>query len=180
MQNKININESDLFRFVFFPDKLTGDKMEYLSNKNIYEKEMKFFNYLKDSMQSDLAFSVKRKLADKIPAYSFSRMFELHPKKSENYKRKNDVLVLAASSPDITHSVTVKTFLDEEQNLLIKFLNFGDHSKVYIFSSHDEVLTNFKIKFLPQNIEYSLNDNTEPLKTDITSDPDLIRVEFDS
>jgi hypothetical protein len=180
MQNQIKITEIDLFRFVFFTDKLSNEKRELLENSKRFETEINFYNQLRVSMQTNLSFSVKQKLTEKIPAYKFDRIFDLHPQESKLTKRKNDVLVLAAASPDVQTGVTVKTFIDDEKNLLIKFLNFGDHSKVYIFSANDEVLTNFKVKFLPQNIEYILKNNTEPLRTEITSDPDLIRVEFNS
>jgi hypothetical protein len=178
MQNKINITESDIFRYIFFPDKLSVEKRDYLTNSNVYENEIKFYNALKTSMQSELSFSIKEKIAKKIPAYQLLKIYELHPQRFEQPQAKRSTTILAAASPEIKPEVTVKTFLDDEKSLLIKFLNFGDHSKVYVFSANDEVLTNFKIKFLPQNIEFSLLDNTEPLRTEITSDPDLIRIDF--
>ena len=178
MQSKINVTENDLFRFVFYSDKLSSEKREYLMNSNNYLIEIKFLNELKSSIQNEIAFPVKRKLAEKIPAYKIAQIVELHPQESKTSNRKSDVLILAAATPDIESKVTVKTFLDEDKSILIKLLNFGDHSKVYIFSTNDEVLTNFKVKFLPQNIEFELKDNTEPLQTNITTIPELIKIDF--
>ncbi|GAB4287767.1 MAG: hypothetical protein Kow0098_04780 [Ignavibacteriaceae bacterium] len=174
----IKITEGELFRYVFFPEQLNDEQRDVIESTDEFMAGVRFYNSLRDSLNEQIPAGLKRKLASRIEAYKLQQVFELYPVKPPEAVRRKDVLILAAASEDPKPKISVKTFVDEEKNLLIKFLNFGEYSKVYIFSSKDEILTNLRIKFLPQNTEYSLKDNSEPLTTELTTDPDLIRVEL--
>ena len=88
-------------------------------------------------------------------------------------------MVLAAASENNTApQMVTKTFVDDGKDYLIKVLTYGSTTKVFVFSTHDEILKDFNIVIEPQNLKYHLNDNTEPLKIDQAIDADLVKIEF--
>lgn len=74
--------------------------------------------------------------------------------------------------------MVTKTFVDDGKDYLIKVLTYGSTTKVFVFSTHDEILKDFHIIIEPQNLKYHLNDNTEPLKIGQAIDADLVKIEF--
>jgi hypothetical protein len=94
-------------------------------------------------------------------------------------EKKHDYLVLAAASENnIAPKMETKTFVDDGKDYLIKFLTYGNNTKVFVFSTHDEVIKNFDIIIEPQNLRFHLVDNTEPLKIDQAIEADAVRIEF--
>lgn len=62
------------------------------------------------------------------------------------------------------NEMTTKTFVDNDKEYLIKVLNYADVTKVFVFSTKDEVIKNFDIVIEPNNLKYHFEDNSEPLK----------------
>ena len=95
------------------------------------------------------------------------------------HKRKPEHLVLAAASEkNSVPKLVTKTFVDDGKDYLIKLLTYGKNSKIFVFSTQDEILKDFDIVISPQNLRFHLNDNTEPLKIDQSIDPEQITIEF--
>ena len=93
--------------------------------------------------------------------------------------KKSNYLVLAtASENNITPKMVTKTFVDNGKDYLIKLLTYGNTTKVFVFSTHDEIVKDFDIIIEPQNLKFHLKDNTEPLKIDQAIEADLVRIEF--
>ncbi len=68
--------------------------------------------------------------------------------------------------------------MDDGKDYLIKVLTYGSNTKVFVFSTHDEIVKNFDIIIEPQNLKFHLDDNTEPLKIEQAIEADLVRIEF--
>src|SRR3990167_6271723 len=142
----MNINERDMFNFVFYPENLSTEKVEHLKNSKIFDAEIDFYRSLKKSLEEELTDDVKQKLAEKIPLYVPMKIFVLYPVKETLKKRKNDIPILAADSTKEKPSVTAKTFIDEHNHYLIRLLNFKESSKIYVFSTTEETLKNYKVQ----------------------------------
>jgi hypothetical protein len=74
--------------------------------------------------------------------------------------------------------MTTKTFVDNNKEYLIKVLNYGNHTKVFVFSTKDEIVKNFDIVIEPNNNVYHFDDNSEPLKIEHAIEADRIEIRF--
>ena len=76
--------------------------------------------------------------------------------------------------------MTTKTFVDNDKEYLIKVLNYADITKVFVFSTKDEVVKNFDIIIEPHNLKFHFEDNLEPLKIDKPIEAEKIELRFQS
>lgn len=135
-----------------------------------------FYKELKSELEKPISLDIKKKLAEKIPTYSFSNIIQLYPV-AEIKKKKNGV-VLAAASPEETPKIITKTFYDEDKSYIIKVINYEKNSKIFVFSTQQEVIKNFDINILPENKKYHCNDNSLPLELNMPVQADTIQIEF--
>jgi len=180
---KDRITEKDLFDFVFSPTLLSEEKLLYLENSDDFSKEIEFFIELKKSIQTEISEEERILISKKIPAYSYdsskntAKIIYLHP--VEYPKKKVKGLILAAASENNGKSnITSRTFYDDNKTYIIKVINYENSSKIFVFSTLDEIIKNFDIIILPQKLKYHLEDNTEPLLLDFNIDPENIVIEF--
>ena len=87
-------------------------------------------------------------------------------------------LLEAAASEENTPKMVTKTFVDDGKDYLIKLLTYGNKTKVFVFSTHDEIVKDFDIVIQPQNLRFHIEDNTEPLKIDQAIEAEQISLEF--
>ena len=158
----ITIDEQDLFTFVFFPENLREDKKLIIESDKSFAEIIEFYMHLKLDSVKGLDNYLKQKISEKIPAYHLSNVIQLFALREPMVTRRNGNH-LAADSKELKPTMTTKTFVDNEKEYLIKVLNFGDTTKVFVFSTKDEVIKNFNIVIEPQNLKYHFNDNSEPL-----------------
>jgi len=57
-------------------------------------------------------------------------------------------------------------------------LNYGDKTKVFVFSTKDEVVRNFDIVIEPNKMIYHFEDNSEPLKIYEPIETEKIEIRF--
>ena len=74
--------------------------------------------------------------------------------------------------------MTSATFLDEEKRYLIKLHNFKNSAKIYVFSTSEEKLKNFKIIIQPSNKIFEQTDNSKPLLIDESIEVSSIELQF--
>lgn len=171
------INEQDIFNYVFYPESLNAEKRLKISKDISLAEMVWFYQQLKKDLGKSIDQSVKIKLADKIPAYTLSNILILHPLKSLKPVRPK-INRLAAASTELKPQTSTKTFVDNEKDYMIKVLNYGETTKVYVFSTKDEVIKDFNIIIEPQNLEYHLDDNSEPLVLDKLIDAERMKIQF--
>lgn len=174
----MDISERDIFDFVFYPEKLSIEKVEHLKNSKIFDEEVSFYRLLRNSMEEELSENVKLKLAEKIPLYVPMKIFILYPVKETVRKRRNDVPIFAAASPNEKPAVAAKTFIDENNHYLIRLLNFKDSSKIYVFSTIEEHLKNYKVIIHPSEQIFEQADNSSPIEIDSPIEADHIELQF--
>lgn len=174
----MKITERELFDFVFFPENLPNDKVEYLKNFKEFDDEIKFYHSVKDSFDEELREDIKQKIAERIPIYIPAKIFFLFPVKKTVKEKNGDVTVLAAASPKEKPSVKAKTFIDESNHYLIRLLNFKDSSKIYVFSTTEEVLRNYKVKIKPSGQTFEQSDNSTAIEINSPIEAENIELQF--
>lgn len=176
-KNKMMINEQDIFTYVFFPERLNVEKKQIIASDKTLEETIEFYMHLKQNSESEPSYSLKKKIAEKIPTYKFADVIELLPLKQITPQNQNGSR-MAAATKELTPKMTAKTFVDNEKDYLIKVLNYGNETKVFVFSTKDEVVKNFDIIIEPNNLTYHFEDNSEPLVISHPVDAEKIQLKF--
>ncbi len=184
----MEITERDLFNYVFYKNTLSEDKTEFLESTDIYKDEIDFFNSLKDSLSGEIDSEIKKKIAQKIPAYrnnpdlsrdNLSTIILLYPviEKAKRSK-KSEGLVLAADSAELKSQHTSQTFYDEKKEYLVKLVSSESETKIFVFSTSESELKNLKVTLHPNEKEYFLKDNSNPLEVKESVIAESISLEF--
>ena len=176
-RNEMIINEQDLFAYVFFPESLGLDKKQTIESDKSLNEDIEFYRQLKLNSESSLSTDIKKKLAEKISAYKLADIIELYPLRDVIPQNKNGIR-LAASTKELTPKTITKTFVDSEKEYLIKVLNYGNETKIFVFSTKDEIVRNFDVVFEPKNLTFHFEDNSEPLIINHSIDAEKIQLKF--
>jgi hypothetical protein len=175
---KNEITEKDIFNFVFYSELLSKEKLKYLESSTDFQIEINFYSSLKESLSEELGSEIRKKIASKIDSYKFVNIIYLYPvEEIHSHKMSNNVR-LAAASPEEKPKVSSKTFYDEEKTYIIKVINYEKSSRVFVFSTQYEIIKDFELNILPQNLKYHLSDNSAPLELDFNVEPESISLEF--
>lgn len=175
----MKVTERDIFNFVFYPGLVSVEIKEFLTSIEETSLEVIFYKELKSALAEETNPILKKKITNKIAAYKFENKITLYPMHEPLQKRKPEYLVLAAASEENkTPQIITKTFVDDGKDYLIKVLTYGSNTKVFVFSTHDEIVKNFNIIIEPQNLKFHLEDNTEPLKIDQAIEAEQVSLEF--
>lgn len=174
----MKISERDLFDFVFYPENLSSQKVEYLKTSKVFDEEINYYRTLKKSLAEELPFEVKQKIADRIPIYKLTNSVMLYPVKAKRRKPNGTATVLAADSPEEKPFVTAKTFIDHANHYLIRLLNFKNSSKIFVFSTTDEILRNYKVIVKPSGQSFEQIDNSSPIEISTPIEAENIELQF--
>ena len=158
----MKINERDIFNFIFYPELVAEDIRSFLRSIEDSSDAIIFYKELKESLELELPTEIKKKISEKIPLYKFSNVIQLFP--VEEIKKKRNGVVLAAASPEETPKIVTKTFYDEDKSYIIKVINYEKNSKIFVFSTQQEVIKNFDLIIQPNNEKYHIKDNSLPLE----------------
>jgi hypothetical protein len=169
----MEITEKDLFNYVFYKDTLDGEKTGFLENSDLYKEDIDFYSSLKDYLSQEISSGLMEKIAQKIPAYQnnpdlnrdkLSNIITLYPVvEKPKRKKKSGELVLTADSAELKQQEASQTFSDENKEYLIKIISSESSNKIFVFSTSETELKNIKLIFHPNEKEYFLEDNSEPL-----------------
>ncbi|HCY76044.1 MAG TPA: hypothetical protein DHV28_08995 [Ignavibacteriales bacterium] len=177
-ENKnICVDEEDLFNYIFFPEKVQKEIKLKIEVNNSFVEILEFYKQIKAQSTDPIDETVIKMISSKIPAYSLLnviRLYPLHEPKDSKQKFNR----YAADSKELTPKMTTKTFVDNDKEYMIKVLNYGEMTKVFVFSTKDEVVKNFEIIIEPHNLKYHFDDNSEPLKIDKPIEAEKIEIRF--
>ncbi len=176
MNKNMNINEQDIFKYVFYPQTLSEEKREFLRKNKKYESQISYYKSVKDAMDSETSFNLKKKIAAKIPAYTFANVFKLHVVKFEEEKEYPGKIIFAAKTKDDVPKIKTRTFIDNEKNFLVRVINFENSTKIYLFTPADDKVENITIKIFPGGEEFFVMDNSTPLVIDKRIDVEYIEL----
>jgi hypothetical protein len=176
MKNKIT--EKDIFNFVFYTELISKEKLRYLESSSDFQDEINFYLSLKESLSGELSAEIRKKIASKINSYNPSNLIYLYPVDEFQSRKLSNKVRLAAASLEEKPKVSSKTFYDEEKTYIIKVINYEKSSRVFVFSTQYELIKDFEINILPQNLKYHISDNSAPLELDFNVEPESISLEF--
>lgn len=176
--NNIQITEKDLFNFVFHPDSINEEIKKTISEDKSISNVIKFYEAMKEEILNILDYSTKRLIAKKIPEYKLSNVVELHQLQAAQPQKKSYRLA-ADSDKELKPKIITKTFVDDEKNFMVKVLINGGNTKIFVFSTQDELLENFNLYIEPNNLEFHFKDNTEPLILEGRIEVEKIKIHFD-
>lgn len=174
---KIKIEEQDLFAFVFFPESIGEDKKKVIAADKSFIEIIDFYQKLKSDSSKKVDDLLKKKIASKIPAYTLENIIHLYALKDPTPLKQNGSR-MAAGSTELKPKMTTKTFVDNDKEYLIKVFNYGGITKVFVFSTKDEVVKNFDVIIEPHNLIFHFDDNTEPLKIEKDIEAETIELRF--
>lgn len=174
---KMIIDEIDIFNYVFFLANLSDEKRKQLESDKSFNDAIEFYKQLKLNSESEPPSSVRKKLAEKIPAYKLTDVIELYPL-VEPRKQVQNGSRLAASTKELTPKISTKTFVDNEKEYLIKVMSIDNETKVFVFSTNDQIIKDFDIVIKPNNLIFHLEDNSEPLIINQSIDVEKIQLKF--
>lgn len=172
----MKITERDIFNFVFYPDMVKNEIKRFLTTIEETTDAIIFYKELKYELHQPVSLSIKQKLAKKISAYKFSDIINLYP--VEELKKKRNGLVLAAASEEEKPKIVTKTFYDADKTYIIKVINYISSSKIFVFSTQQEIIKDFEIIILPENKKYHCSDNSLPLELNTPIEAESIQIEF--
>lgn len=158
MKNKIKISEEDIFKFVFNPESLVTEKLNYLSqNQDHFAKEIEFckgMNLVDDNVAESVAANVIQKINNQ-------NIIELFPQDDVHLNEQG--IKLAAASASAKQSKLQTSFSDAELNYLIRLVSTNSQLLLYFFTN-DKGKKQFRIKFFPSENEYVINDTSIPIE----------------
>lgn len=175
----MKISERDLFNFVFFRYLVEDEKVKYLETTDLFKEEIELLSSFKEAEAKELPPDLKIKLSKAIPYYKLSNVVELYPVTVKKFRKRNDgILRFAADSAELQPKTSSQTFSDENNRYLIKLIKSGNDTKIYLFSTKNEVLKNIELTVEPQNLKFYMEDNYKPLELKNFTNIQKIKLEF--
>lgn len=157
------ITEKDVYNYIFFPHLVDDEKKKNIIQSDDYADLLILYGEIKSGTEKTIQRDVKLNLAAKIKLYDYNRFFRLKKADEEKPKRRREWTVLAAASAEEKPAVIAKSFLDENNQFLIRVIKTGDITKIYSFSIDETEIQNFKLTVLPSHKEFFMKDNSAPL-----------------
>lgn len=178
MPENINIDERDIFNFVFFNDLLTEEKIRYIKNNEEKIEGINFYRNLKKRMTEPISKEIKEKIATNIPAYKTIKIIKLYPVKDEIEEKPSEVLFLAAASLEQQPAVSAQSYIDDDKTFLIRLLRINNKTKIFTFPITNTYIKDFNIILHPEERTYSIR-NGEPIEIEGTPEVQSINVEIE-
>ncbi len=155
------ITEKDIFYFVFFPDGLSDEKLHHISENQDHYPAVEVYNNIKDELSKDISPSLKTKIAEKIPAYKLTKVYELLPWTIEASEFYLASAVLAAATSESDPGLFSKTFIDKEKNIIIRLIGTVKKARLFVFPVSGEKLGEFTLTLNPGLQKYYFKDSQE-------------------
>lgn len=159
MQKHINITEEDIFKFVFNPENLSKEQLEYLnSNKDRFKKEIDYCKSLQVQSNVTEIDSIADQIIQKIKSF---KIVELYPQIIKPIEG-NGVKLAAASILKEKKSNSM-SFTDSESKYLIRIVKAESQHLLYLFSE-DKSKHDFRLTIHPSKTQYQITDLSKPIE----------------
>jgi len=157
----MNISEKDLYKYIFYPNKLSKEKFDYISlNKATFKSEIDYLKNIKNSYPSLISNEITNKILDKIEIFEKGNEIILYKIEPDS---DNDYLILAADSPREKAEIITSTFKDNNGLFLIKINTTSDRSKIYLFFQDMEKRHEYNLTLNPSGENFEFNSAQLPL-----------------
>ena len=158
-----NILEKDIYKFIFYPHELSSDKFKYISNNlEKYADQIELLSKLKNNLKSPISDKQLEEI-EKLIIENEQNEVILH---KVDYDLSKGVVKLAAESPSLESEVTANTFLDVNNEFLLKINTTEKRSKIYFFSKNNTKFSKINLTINPSNKKFSFSNEDLPLETE--------------
>lgn len=150
----MKISEKDIYNFVFCKSKLSLETIIQIESDLECIKRVNYYKELKSvaSEEDDLDGEIIKKLSLKIPAFK-PEAIDLLP--------KDDI-----------------SFMDSTSSYLARVDNKINVTDIYLFSSINDIISNYSLTFFPSGKTIKLKDNLNPASVCRQPHIDLIKLKF--
>lgn len=157
MSLNIKITEEDIFKFVFSPESLSKEKLEYLlENKERFEKEIilckEFYTFKVEDIES---------MTQKVLEKSNRKVIELHPNIPKPIQKNG--INLAAATELTEKPRSAFSFSDPDSKYLVRIIKTDIQNLLYLFTSEKKKDV-YRLKFFPSETEYKITDLSQPIE----------------
>ena len=157
----MKITEKDLYKFVFYSDELSSDKLDFIkSNMSKFKASINLLLNIKENINNDIPFNTLKNVYDKIDEHENDQQIILEPVSNEV---DSEYLVLAADSPSTEPLISSKTFQDSKSKFLAKVIFNNECNKIYIFPRNKKPYNNLELTLSPSQDSYLINLKDTPL-----------------
>ncbi len=171
------ITEKDIFYYVFNPGMLSEEKRRSIADSEDLYPVVDLYNDIKNGLDEKISQSLKYKIAEKVPAYKLTKIYELFPWTIEASEYNTSTAVLAAATAETESGVFSKTFIDREKNIIIRLIGTVKKARLFVFPVSGEKLGEFMLTFNPGLQKYYFKDSQE---TKILEDlPDITSISIE-
>lgn len=159
MQKHINITEEDIFKFVFNPENLANEKLEYLNS--IQDRFKKEIDYCKGLLAQSNVTEIDSITDQVIQKVKYFKIVELYPQIIK--PRDENGVKLAAASILIEKKPNSISFTDSESKYLIRVVKAESQHLLYLFSE-DKSKHDFRLTIHPSKTQYQITDLSKPIE----------------
>ena len=171
------INERDLFNFVFFSHLLEDEKKIYLNENEEKFGQIRFYEKLKENLMLSVDNNIKEKLAERISAYKKStQVIHLFPIEINIERKPQEMPIFAAASATEEPKVIAKSFIDEDKTFVVRMLKMENKTKIYPFALLSNDVQKLKITLYPSEQSYTI-ESDQHLEMDLIEEIESVSVE---
>jgi len=154
---KIEITEEDIFNFALYPEELSPEKKEYISEKySEYKEHIELCRSLRNAPDN---INIEE-LRNKILLTGNNKEIELLPINNLEYEEPK--YSLAAASPVTEKEIRAVSFSDKNSSYIVRVINSIEKSLIYVFAS--DGINEMKLTLHPSQEEITVNDFSEPIE----------------
>jgi len=172
-----NIDERDIFNYVFFRNLLDEEKLKYLEKNEHNFERIEFYKNMKQEIRGPVDQEIKEKLAAKSAVYKTLKIISLYPVDEKIEKKPSEVPILAAASAPEEAKVSAQTFIDEDKTFLIRLLRIKNITKIFTLPITHTDIESFQITLHPEGNTFTVQTN-EPLEIEGKHNVESINVEL--
>lgn len=174
MTEKVEINEEDVFKYVFSKEELENYKIDFIENNYaIFEKEIIQCMEMLELEKEELSENEETKLLTKI--YNQNNIILLYPQKNVLFTENNK---LAADSLILENKLNTYTFLDNKSEFMIRVLSKKEFTKFFVLNTKAQQNNKFKLTLFPSKLEFYGELNSGPIQTEFIPDIEKIELEL--
>jgi hypothetical protein len=175
---EMNINERDIFNFIFFDRLLSEQKRVFIRNNINDFEQINFYRRLKRKTDSNIDRKTKQIIASKIPAYHLSRQITLFPVTeimNENSLRINNSTLIKTNKKVKSK---IETFVDEDDLFIVRIVKTEGTALIYLFSVLKKLTTDIELILQPASRHLKINKINEPIKVNNLEKVETITLEI--
>ncbi len=155
------MTEEDIFYYMFYPERLTEEKLLHIAGSEEDYDVVELYKEIKNFLEEKISPALKIKIAEKIPSYRLSHVYELSPWTIEASEFNTSVAVLSAATAETEPKVFSKTFIDPEKNIIIRLIGTVRSARLFVFPVSGEKLGEFTLTLNPGLQKYYFKDSHE-------------------